>query len=60
MSPERLQKVDAYIQAAINKNIIPGGVFLLARMGKLVYHKSFGNSQGNTAYNEDDIFVLLL
>jgi len=56
ISPKRLQKIDAYIQSAIDQKVIPGGVFLLARKGKLVYHKSFGNSQVNKAYEEDNIF----
>ena len=58
MSEERLARIDAMLTEAINKNSIPGAVALVARNGKIVYHKAFG-----MAYNEsgrqlrrDDIF----
>ena len=58
MSEERLARIDAMLTEAINQNSIPGAVALVARNGKIVYHKAFG-----MAYNEsgrqlrrDDIF----
>ena len=56
ISMDRLQRVDTYIQSAVDKNIIPGGVFLIARKGKIVYQNSFGNSKENSLYADDDIF----
>ncbi|GJM29181.1 MAG: serine hydrolase [Cyclobacteriaceae bacterium] len=56
ISGTRMERVDNYIKSAIETNVIPGGVFILAREGKIVYHKSFGNRDGNTAYKNQDIF----
>lgn len=56
ISGERLKRVDHYIQSSVEKQVVPGGVFMLARNGKIVYHKSFGNSEPGSAYANDDIF----
>lgn len=56
LSASRLERIDDYIQSAIEKNVIPGGVFIFAREGKIVYHKSFGNREGDSPYLNDDIF----
>ena len=42
ISEERLALLDAHIQKFVDEGNIPGGVFTLARKGKLVYQKSFG------------------
>ena len=58
MSSERLAKLDKMFEEAIEKQEIPGAVALIARNGKIVYHKSFGmvdNEAGRKAQN-DDIF----
>ena len=58
MSSERLARLDKMFEEAIEKQEIPGAVALIARNGKIVYHKSFGmvdNEAGRKAQN-DDIF----
>ncbi|WP_324720320.1 serine hydrolase domain-containing protein [Salinimicrobium sp. HB62] len=57
MNPERLEKIDKMILKAIEKGQIPGAVALIAKEGKIVYHKSFGkaNAQGGDL-EKDDIF----
>ncbi|NQZ79067.1 MAG: beta-lactamase family protein [Ekhidna sp.] len=46
------------LQSSIDKNEIPGAVALIARNGKIVYHKAFGIADPETgrAYQTDDIF----
>lgn len=58
VSPERLARIDALCENAIKSGSIPGVVALVARRGKIVYHKAFGmadNSAGR-ALKPDDIF----
>jgi CubicO group peptidase (beta-lactamase class C family) len=58
ISAERLERIDAICEAAIQENRIPGVVALVARNGKIVYHKAFGladNASGR-ALKRDDIF----
>ncbi|MBO6496350.1 MAG: beta-lactamase family protein [Roseivirga sp.] len=45
-------ELDNYIQTAINDTIIPGGTFLIARNGRIVYHKSYGEIAGTSIKNE--------
>lgn len=42
MSAERLGKIEAMLQDAVTTGEIPGAVALIARKGKIVFHKSFG------------------
>ncbi|MEM8968474.1 MAG: serine hydrolase domain-containing protein [Bacteroidota bacterium] len=44
MSSERLARIDAMCQKAIEDNEVPGMVALVARKGKIVYHKAFGTA----------------
>ncbi|MDH3650309.1 MAG: beta-lactamase family protein [Saprospiraceae bacterium] len=55
---ERLSMIDAHIDSYISEQMLPGGVFLIARKGEIVYHKSFGNrsTKADVAYHNDDIF----
>lgn len=46
MSEERLARIDRMLQQAIEDNRIPGAVALIARDGKIVYHKAFGDANG--------------
>ncbi len=60
ISDERLQFLDKHIEHFINEGNIPGGVFTIARRGKIVYHKSFGyrTLDKKTPYKNTDIFRL--
>ncbi|GHE61175.1 serine hydrolase [Roseivirga thermotolerans] len=49
-------QLDQHIQKAIDADIIPGGTFLLARNGGIVYHKSFGESGPNQPYANESIY----
>ena len=42
MSYKHLQRIDTLMQRIILDTIIPGGQVLVARYGKVVYHKSYG------------------
>lgn len=58
MSEERLRRIDHMINEAIEKDQIPGAVALVARHGKIVYHKAFGLADAEAGRNfmTDDIF----
>ena len=57
MSPERVGRIDAMLQAAVKENQVPGVVALIARKGKIIYHKAYGasNAKGN-ALDKNAIF----
>ncbi len=58
VSPERLARIDSLCEEAVREGRIPGVVALVARNGKIVYHKAFGLAD-NTAgrpLKRDDIF----
>jgi CubicO group peptidase (beta-lactamase class C family) len=40
--PQRLERIDAAINAAVTAGEIPGAVALVIRDGKIVYHEAFG------------------
>ena len=58
MSPERLGRIDQLINDQMSKKWIPGAVVLIARNGKIVYHKAYGfsDAEKQTAMKKDDIF----
>ena len=58
MSTEHLNLMDGVIREYVEKEWIPGGVFLVARRGKIVYFKTFGNKsdEPKDTYQKDDIF----
>jgi len=60
VSEERLARIDAMCLEAIEDGDIPGVVALVARNGKIVYHKAFGTSDANSKRTllKDDIFRL--
>lgn len=49
MSTERIERIDAMLQAAVKENQVPGVVALIARNGNIVYHKAHGaaNEKGD-------------
>lgn len=58
MSAERLARIDAMLQESIADGQIPGVVALVARNGKIVYHKAFGRASTADGRKQqpDDIF----
>lgn len=44
MSAQRLARIDSMCLRAIAENKIPGAVALVARNGKIIYHKAFGQA----------------
>ena len=53
-----LSVIDNYLTENIEKGVIPGGVFLVAKKGKIEYFKSFGfdDQSINKPYENDNIF----
>ncbi len=58
MSSERLARIDRMCSEAIENGEVPGIVALVARNGKIVYHKAFGmaDNQAGRKMQPDDIF----
>ncbi|MEM7147494.1 MAG: serine hydrolase [Verrucomicrobiota bacterium] len=58
IDPERLQHVDRAIRRAIENDEVPGAVAIIARKGKIGYHKSFGhaNLEAGEVLKNDAIF----
>ncbi len=58
LSAERLARMDQLINEYIAKKWIPGAVVLIARNGKIVYHRAYGYSdvEKQTPLKKDDIF----
>ncbi len=59
-SSQRLQNIDAFFAAEIERKRVPGAVVAIARQGKLVYFKAFGQADPikGAAMNTDTIFQL--
>ena len=58
IATERLKWVDAMLEESVANGEIPGAVALIARNGKIVYHKAFGvaNAESGRPQQKDDIF----
>ena len=56
VSPERLQRIGKMLQEAVEQKEIPGAVALVARKGKIVYLKAFGEASPQTPMKPDHIF----
>lgn len=58
MSAERLERIDQMLTESVENKEIPGAVALVARNGKIVYHKAFGMADNRTQrkLKRDDIF----
>lgn len=58
MSSERLERIDAFCEKAIDDGQVPGMVALVARQGRIVYYRAFGKAD-NAADRDlqpEDIF----
>jgi CubicO group peptidase (beta-lactamase class C family) len=58
MSTERLQRIDQMVNGAITRGAIPGAVVFIARGGRVVYHKAYGqrDAEAKAPMRRDDIF----
>jgi CubicO group peptidase (beta-lactamase class C family) len=58
LSSARLSLIDSMLTQAVEQNKIPGAVALVARHGKIVFHKAFGmaDNQSGRVMKKDDIF----
>jgi CubicO group peptidase (beta-lactamase class C family) len=58
MSTERLARIDSMCLQVVSSGKLPGVVALVARNGKIVYHKAFGmaDNASNRQLRKDDIF----
>lgn len=58
ISPDRLKQIDAMLENAVAEGEVPGAVALVARNGKIVYHKAFGTADAakQRPQQVDDIF----
>lgn len=58
MSPARLDKIDEMLRSAVEENQIPGAVALIARDGKIVFHKAYGmaDNASKKTMDKDAIF----
>ncbi len=56
--PERLERIDRAIEEDIDAGELPGAVALVARHGKIVYYRAFGNADvaSGEAMQTDSIF----
>lgn len=60
MSTAQLAKINDHVKAYMSDNKLPGGTFLVAKEGKIVYQNSFGytDSKKEKAYAQGDIWRL--
>ena len=58
MSSSRLARIDSMLEESVAEGQIPGAVALIARNGRIVYHKAFGRADTGTGRRQqtDDIF----
>ncbi|GAB3991058.1 serine hydrolase domain-containing protein [Spirosoma daeguense] len=57
-SPERLKRLDSWLQELVDKDIAPNAVTFVAHRGKIVHYKAFGysNLQKKTPLKRDDLY----
>lgn len=58
MSGYTLQTIDSIVQTAIDSSMTPGAQVLVARYGKVIYHKTFGKHtyEGNQPVKPTDLY----
>jgi CubicO group peptidase (beta-lactamase class C family) len=56
--PERLARIDNWMQQLVDSKRVPGAVVMIVRDGKVEHHKAFGlrDVNGTTPMRTDDIF----
>ena len=57
-SPDRLKRLDTWLQSLIDKDIAPNAVTFIAHHGKIVHYKAFGysNLAKKTPVKRDDLY----
>jgi CubicO group peptidase (beta-lactamase class C family) len=56
-SPERLKRLDAYIQGLVEQGHLPGAITMVARHGKIVSYETFGKAAiGGRPMTKDTLF----
>jgi CubicO group peptidase (beta-lactamase class C family) len=56
-SPERLKRLDAYMQGLVDQGHLPGAITLVARHGKIVSYETYGKKAiGGAPMTKDTIF----
>lgn len=58
VSEAGLQKIDALVEQAIRSRATPGASILVAKEGKIIYHKAFGKATLATPMQKDTIFLM--
>src|SRR5690606_19740190 len=56
VSEERLRRIDPVLQTGVDSGWVKGVAALIARDGKIVYHKAFGYKEDDTPLSEEAIF----
>ena len=56
MSSDRLARIDGHLNRTVDQQRVKGIVAMVARKGKVVYHKAFGNMDEGKAMQKDAIF----
>ena len=57
MSPERLERLDAMLSETTTEGDLPGAVALVARHGKIVFHRAYGTASAEgEPLQKDHIF----
>ena len=58
LQAKELKRIDALLQDYVNKGWMPGAVALIARDGKIIYHKAIGfsNIENKTPLQKDALF----
>ncbi len=59
MAEDRLQKIEDMLRSAIGEDQIPGAVALIARNGKIVFHKAYGKANASGKNLEKDAIFRL-
>lgn len=57
VNAKQLNRLDNFIEEYVKQKAVPGGVFLVARKGEILYHKAIGKrSLDGKDYKKNDIF----